>query len=84
MAKSSRAVAKKVLINQPSEELLTKINFLKQLINIHDLLNTGTFHGHLNKRIAEGLDVLTTLHKQLLEEVMTDEEAHLVPGLLNK
>lgn len=51
------------------QELTDKVKALKQLINVHDLLNQGQFPGHANKRIAEGLEFIAALHKQLLGEI---------------
>lgn len=67
--------------SQPSEQLTSKVSDLKQIINIHDLLNRGHFEGHTNVRIGEGLQFLTRLHAELLEEVTSDPEAHLIPEL---
>jgi len=50
-----------------------------QLINCHDLLNRGRFDGFLNKRIGEALEFVGALHKQLVEELKTAPDAHLVP-----
>lgn len=86
MAKSTKKSAKKAPVqevsHEPSKELKDKVSALKQIINCHDLLNQGQYPGFHNKRIAEGLEFLAALHKQMLEDVQADPQAHLIPELL--
>lgn len=87
MAKKEKVVSEQPKVEdipkeEPRKELVDKVKSLKQIINIHDLLNQGTFQGFNNKRIAEGLDFLTALHKQLLADAQNDDQAHLIPELI--
>ena len=65
-------------------ELEQKVSGLKQLLNVHDLVMTGQFPGHVNKRIAEAISFIESLHKQLLTECQNHPEADKIPGLLFK
>ena len=77
----------KAVESQPEKEvapqdLQDKVKALKQIINCHDLLNQGQFAGFNNKRIGEGLNFLSELHKQLIVEAQAHEKAYLIPELI--
>lgn len=86
MAKKQAKAAKKAPVQEVkeeiSQELQDKVKALKQIINCHDLLNQGQFSGFHNKRIGEGLEFLAALHKQMMDDVQADPQAHLIPELL--
>ncbi len=63
------------------KDLEDKVNSLKQLINIHDLLMQGQYQGHTNKRIGEAIVFIESLHKNLLDETQNHPDAALIPQL---
>jgi len=81
MEDNSNVVAIEEAIDQA---LVDKCKALKQLINVHDLLNQGQFPGYHNKRIGEALDFVQSLHKQLLAEAQEHPQSNKIAELIQK
>jgi len=46
--------------------LLEQLEYVKQLINVHDLLNNGMFPGGVSKRVALARDFVQVVHADVL------------------
>lgn len=80
--KENPDVVETVEAEQPSNGLLKKVNSLKQIVNLHDLVNQGQYNGFMNVRITEALEWLVEQHKEALAEVNADPQGHLAESLI--
>lgn len=70
-------------VKEVPKDLQDKVEALKQLINVHDLLNQAQFPGHFSKRVTEACDFIAEIHKQAVEEAKNHPDVALIPGLLD-
>jgi hypothetical protein len=76
-------MSKETTVSVP-KDLQDKVNSLKVLISIHDLLSTSKHEGFKSKRLEEAFSFISALHTQLLEDVKAHPEANKIPGLIEQ
>ena len=64
------------------KDLQDKVNGLKTLVSVHDLLSTAKHEGFKSRRLEEAFAFIAALHRQLLDDVKAHPDADKVPGLL--
>jgi hypothetical protein len=57
------------------KDLQDKINALKALVSINDLLATSKHEGYKSKRLEEAFAFIASLHSQLLADVKSHPDA---------
>jgi hypothetical protein len=71
--------------NNIPKDLQNKINALKALVSIHDLLSTAKYEGFKTKRLSDAFEFIESLHKQLLDDVSSHPDAQkALPELFKK
>ncbi len=64
-----------------ANDLTHKIETLRVLSKLNDVLRQGSFNFMLAPAVAEGLDFITGFHKKVAAETLAHPQAHLVPDL---
>lgn len=67
-----------------TKEIEEKVEALKQLVNIHDLVMRGRHDGFMHKRIGEADKFISSLHKKLMQEVENHPMKELAKEILTK
>jgi hypothetical protein len=72
--------------NEPiiDKDLTDRVNALKAITNIFDLLNSGHFPRQDYERLNACMRFLSSLHETMLNHTRQHPEAHKIEGLLNE